>query len=334
MSALKIKNIAVTGASGKIGRNVIPELLKAGYRVRALEHETPVGIAGVEIVKGDLGDMSGGEAFFGRFVEDMDAVIHLANVKENRETFMSVNVGGTFRLLDACRKAGGVLQYIQAGSDARAGIFYYPHPYPIDETYPHSAYPGYYAFSKVLEETMCEQYIIQYRLPITTLRFSWVWADDDVLAHATLRPPNFGVPVWSELAVTSEQKRYFEQGLDGAAKLVHPDGRPGLRHVVSIKDAVQAVMRAVGNESALFQAFNVSGPSPFSYEVLANYISKKLDIPVVAFTYDVFHDFQIDLNKSRSVLGYDPGHNILDIVDMAVDYRKSGKKRPELKYPG
>jgi UDP-glucose 4-epimerase len=202
---MKIENIAVTGASGKIGRHVIPELLKAGYRVRALEHETPVGIEGVEIVKGDLGDTSGGESLFRRFVEDMDAVIHLANVKENRDTFMSVNVRGTFCLLDACRNAGRVRQYIQAGSDARAGIFYYPHPYPIDETYPHSAYPGYYAFSKVIEETMCEQYIIQYRLPITTLRFSWVWADDDVLAHATLRPPNFGVPVWKELAVTSEQ---------------------------------------------------------------------------------------------------------------------------------
>jgi nucleoside-diphosphate-sugar epimerase len=104
--------------------------------------------------------------------------------------------------------------------------------------------------------------------------------------------------------------------------------------VVSIKDAVQAVMLAVGNESALYRAFNVSGPSPFSYEVLASHISKKLDIPVVAFTYDVFHDFQIDLNKSRSVLGYMPKHDILDIVDTAVEFRRSGKKRPELKYPG
>jgi nucleoside-diphosphate-sugar epimerase len=334
MSALKIRNIAVTGASGKIGRSVIPELLKAGYRVRALEHETAVGIEGVEIVKGDLGDSAGGEGLFARFVEGMDAVIHLANVKENRERFMSVNVRGTFCLLDACRKAGCVRQYIQAGSDARAGIFYHPHPFPIDETYPHSAYPGYYAFSKVLEETMCEQFIQQYRFPVTTLRFSWVWTNDDVLAHATLRPPNFGVPVWSDLASTPEQKRYFAQGLDGAAKLVHTGGRPGIRHVVSIRDVVRAVVLAVGNESALAQAFNVSGPAPFSYEVLSGYISKKLDIPVVEFACDYFHDFQIDLNKSRSILGYSPSFDIFDIVDMAVEFRKAGEKRPELKYPG
>lgn len=327
---MKIKNIAITGASGKIGRYVIPELLKAGYKVRALEHETPVNIEGVEIMKGDLSD----ETLPKRLISEMDAVIHLANVKENRDKFMSVNVRGTFCMLDACWKSGHIKQYIQAGSDARAGIFYYPHPFPIDETYPHSAYPGYYAFSKVLEETMCEQYIIQYKLPITTLRFSWVYAEDDVLAHATLKEPNFGVPVWRELAVKPEQKEFFTKGLDGAAKLVHPGGRPGIRHVVSINDVVESVLLSVGNESTLYQAFNIAGPSPFSYDVLAGYISKKLNIPVVEFEYDVFHDFQIDLNKSRSVLGYNPRYSIIDMVDMAVEFRKSGGRRTELKYPG
>lgn len=328
---MRIQNIAVTGASGKVGRHLIPELLKAGFRVRALQHETPVTIAGVEIVRGDLGD----DSLPQRFIKDMDAVIHLANVKENKEKFMRVNVNGTFRMLDACKEARPRLQqYIQAGSDARAGIYYYPHPYPIDETYPHSAYPGYYAFSKVLEETMCEQYIIQYQLPITTLRFSWVMADDDILAHATLRPPNFGVPVWKDLAVTPEQKSFFEQGKDGVAKLAHADGKPGLRHVVSIHDVVQSLMLAIGNESCFGQAFNVSGPAPFSYEVLASYISKKLGIPEVEFRCEAFYDFQIDLNKSRSVLGYDPKHNIIDIIDEAVEFRKAGKQRPALKYPG
>ena len=61
---------------------------------------------------------------------------------------------------------------------------------------------------------------------------------------------------------------------------------------------------------------------------------KELDVPVVEFSYDVFYDFQIDLNKSRSILGYNPKYSIIDIVDEAVEFRKSGKMLTHLKYPG
>ncbi len=35
---MKVKNILLTGAGGKVGRAALPELLKAGYKVRALEY--------------------------------------------------------------------------------------------------------------------------------------------------------------------------------------------------------------------------------------------------------------------------------------------------------
>jgi hypothetical protein len=34
------------------------------------------------------------------------------------------------------------------------------------------------------------------------------------------------------------------------------------------------------------------------------------------------------------VLGYDPKYNIIDIIDEAVAFRKSGGNRPDVKYPG
>lgn len=204
---MKIKNILVTGASGKIGRNLIPKLVREGYNVRAARFEEPIDFKGIEVIDGDIRE----PGFAKKVLPDMEAVIHLANCKENRELFMDVNIKGTFYLLDEVKNCGHIKQFIQAGSDARAGIFYYPHPYPIDETYPHSAYPGYYAFSKVLEEVMCEQYIIQYKLPVTILRFSWVFDEDDILAHLTLREPNFGVPIWRELAKVKKQKAHSDE---------------------------------------------------------------------------------------------------------------------------
>jgi len=322
----------MTGGSGKIGRALLPELVKAGYCVRALEFgDDKINCpAKVEIIRGDLRDA----ALAKKALKDMDAVIHLANCKENRALFMDTNVKGTFFLLDEAKNCGHIKQFIQAGSDARVGIFYYPHPFPIDETIPHQAYPGYYAFSKVLEETMCEQYVIQYKLPITVLRFSWVHDEDDILAHLTLKEPNFGVPIWSELAKTPKQKEFFRKKMDGIAKLIHPGGKPGIRHIVGIKDVIQGIMLAVGNQAAIGQAFAITGPSAFSYGVAAGYAAEKLNLPVVEFEEKCFHDFQHSIAKARSILGYNPQYDIIRIIDDAVAFRQGGKKRTPLKYIG
>ena len=331
---MNVKNVLLTGAGGKIGRAVLPQLSKAGYSVRALEYTDSLQVErleNVKVVTGDLRDPSLAK----KLIKDMDVVIHLANVKENKELFLDSNIKGTFYLLDACKEAGNVKQYIQAGSDAQAGIYYYPQPIPIDENHRHSGYPGYYPLSKVLEEVMCEQYQIMHQTPITILRFSWVFDEDDILAHVTLQEPNLGVPVWKDWAVTPEQKAYFEDGKNAVACLVHSDGSVGKRQIVGIQDVVQSIMLAIGNPAAVGEAFNVSGPAPFSYDVLANYVAEKLDLPIVRFEVGEFHDFCIDMSKSRSVLGFNPEYDIFCIVDDALQFRKDGKTPSDrLLYPG
>jgi dTDP-L-rhamnose 4-epimerase len=330
---MNVNNVLLTGAGGKIGRAVLPELLKAGHSVRALEYTDGLQVPRhehVEVVTGDLRDPSLAK----KLIEDMDVVIHLANVKENKALFLDANIKGTFYLLDACKEAGNVQQFIQAGSDARAGIYYYPQPIPIAENHRHSGYPGYYPLSKVLEEVMCEQYQIMYQTPITILRFSWVHDEDDILAHVTLHEPNLGVPVWKDWATRGEQQAYFEEGKNAVACLVHADGSAGKRHIVGIQDVVKSIMLAIGNPSAVGEAFNVSGPAPFGYDILAGYVAEKLNLPIVRFEVGEFNDFCIDMSKSRSVLGFDPECDIFRIVDDALQFRKDGKTRSDCPYPG
>ncbi len=330
---MKVRNVLLTGAGGKIGQAVLPELVKAGYSVRALEYTDGLKVEPgekIEVVTGDLRDPSLAK----RLIEDMDVVIHMANVKEHRDLFLDVNIKGTFYLLDAIKEAGHVKQFIQAGSDARAGIYYYPQPIPIAENQRHAGYPGYYPLSKVLEEVMCEQYQIMYQTPVTILRFSWVHDEDDILAHVTLKEPNLGVPVWKDWAVTPEQKAYFEDASDAVACLVHSDGSAGKRHIVGIHDVVQSILLSIGNPSAIGETFNVSGPAPFAYDVLADYVAEKLNLPIVKFEVDEFNDFCIDMSKSRSVLGFNPEYDIFRIVDDALQFRADGKTRSECLYPG
>lgn len=329
--SLKINNIFVTGGGGKVGSALIPQLVSAGYKVRALRFEEEIPCSDrIEIIDGDLRDKTLAQ----RALEDMDAVIHLANCKENRDLFLETNIAGTFYLLDEAKNCGHIEQFIQAGSDARAGIYYNPRPFPIDETFPHAAYPGYYPLSKVLEETLCEQMRYQYGIPITVLRFSWVHGQDDILAHATLKDPGFGVPIWKEYASTSQHKYFIDNDLDAACEMDHMDGTPGMRHIVGINDVVQGIMLSIGNKAAIGKAFALAAPSPFTYDVLAKYISEKLDIPILNFKIPEFHDFQHDISLARSGLGYKPTQDIFKIVDDAIAFRDSGNKRIETKYIG
>ena len=106
-------------------------------------------------------------------------VLHCATCKETPEDVMDVTVKGLFWLLEECRTSASFKQIILIGGDAALGHFFYPHPLPVTEQQKHSAYPGCYALSKVLEEVMLEQYFIQYDLAGCCLRAPWIMEKDD-----------------------------------------------------------------------------------------------------------------------------------------------------------
>ncbi len=327
--SLGVKKILVTGASGKVGRALMPELLAAGYKVRAMENRTPVETEGVEVVKGSIGDYD----FVRSAVDGVDAICHLATSKEDKG-FMDVSVRGSFNLLDAAKELGTVKQFVLAGGDAALGIFYYDNPEPLTEESPLRAYPGYYAFSKVMEEVMCRQYEIQYGLAVTILRYSWIMADDDILAYMTFPPPDFGGPGWKDLAASPEQKRYFEDGLDGVGCLRHPGGAPYVRHLVAIGDVIGSMIAALDSPAAAGETFNVATPEAFRYDELSSYISSRLDIPAVDFESDMGRDFRIAVSKVADVLLYTPQWTTERIVDDAIAFRESGGNRPQSVYGG
>ena len=93
--------IAITGATGFIGRRICDRLLESGYRVRALVR-TPQKArellpSAVELVEGSLADTDS----LVRLVNDVEAVIHCAGAVRGvtREQFDRVNVAGVRSLL-------------------------------------------------------------------------------------------------------------------------------------------------------------------------------------------------------------------------------------------
>ncbi len=100
--------IAVTGASGLLGGNLVRKLLAQGQRVRALIHQDQRAISGLdlEIVHADLNDPVSLE----RALAGVDVVYHLASVislsMDSWDEVYRVNVLGTRNVVDACLQSG------------------------------------------------------------------------------------------------------------------------------------------------------------------------------------------------------------------------------------
>ena len=100
--------ILITGASGFIGGMLAADLRERGHEVLSLVRRPGSEPPGTRPVAGDLQDGDG----LRRAVADArpDAVVHLAaEIASQRDSrrVHEINVGGTERLLAACREAGG-----------------------------------------------------------------------------------------------------------------------------------------------------------------------------------------------------------------------------------
>lgn len=103
--------VAVTGASGFIGRRLIERLCRDGVEVRALVRKRPVQVDVADglltSVQGRLGD----DASIAELIDDVDAVVHLAGLikAKTRAAFFKANAEGTRHLaaLMAARSSSG-----------------------------------------------------------------------------------------------------------------------------------------------------------------------------------------------------------------------------------
>jgi nucleoside-diphosphate-sugar epimerase len=255
-----------------------------------------------------------------------DAVIHLATCKEDREALVKTSVQGTLNLLDAIARGKRPKRFILASGDAVNGIYYNRQPVPIREDMPLVAYPGYYPLSKVIEETITQQYHHQQGVYTVTLRMSWIHAEDDILTHLTVADPQFGVPVWRDLMDDSQRAR-FASGGDATVALRHPDGRPMLRHIVAVEDCVQAFLLALRGDGIDGQTFMIAMNDPFSYVEAARFAALRLDLKTLDLVDPVGQDFCIDTTKARYVLGYRPQYDIVTLIAKADHFRRSGQVR-------
>jgi UDP-glucose 4-epimerase len=176
-AAARSRRILVTGGAGFVGATLVRRLVAAGHRVRVLDNYSTgdaAHLAGVdaELVAGDILDAAALDAA----VAGMDAVVHLAaagsvimSIADPVANF-DANVLGTFRVLDAARRAG-VQRTVQASTggaligDAIPPVSEASLPKPISP----------YGASKLAGEGYAHAFAASYGLRTVALRFANVY---------------------------------------------------------------------------------------------------------------------------------------------------------------
>lgn len=168
--------VAITGATGAIGKRIVEDLLSDGFHLRLLSRSAIAARAGVEVINIDL---ASDEPVPPEALAGCKAVVHLASHiparqedPEAAETCFRTNAMGTIRLLEAM-EASGTRQLLQTTS-ANAYAPGLDAPCEDDLMYPDRRAP-FYLSSKIAQDVFGSYWSRQRALCVTTLRLSSVY---------------------------------------------------------------------------------------------------------------------------------------------------------------
>ncbi len=326
------RTILVTGATGKVGRVFISRLLSdpnfEDVQIRALVHNRE--LPPHERITNIHGSIEHQEVV-NEAMQGITHVLHLATVKETPEQIMDVAVKGLFWLLEACRTSNTFQQFLMVGGDAGVGHFVYPHPQPVTEQQKHSAYPGCYALSKVLEEVMLEQYYIQYDLNGCCLRAPWIMEKDDFKYQLSFGDDVFGGPRWHEYVSEAQAKAYVQSHT--VPVMLDADGFPVKRNFVHVEDLVSALLLAIDHPKARQQLFNICMNEPVDYGKMGIYLQEHKNLPIVKIKTE-YHSTWLDNAKARLLLGWEPVYNMEKLIEEAWAYQREADEPRIIWYPG
>jgi UDP-glucose 4-epimerase len=320
--------VLVTGVTGRVGRNVAKALMDRGDEVRGIVLPGDPGgdaarASGVECVTGNLRSAETAEAA----IAGVDAVVHLGAMMlwgsdDHNPALFDDNLRGTFNLAQAAAMHA-VHRFVFASSDE-----VYPSLsaayLPIDENHPTRPY-SFYGYTKLAGEEMLHYFHRANNLPIAIARFALViepWETthrEGWLGRFLFLKSMLGMVEARAGVEAAADLRKLMKGDNTLLLARDADGVPYEFHCVDVRDVVQGLLLMLAQPEAVGEAFNLSGPSPFSYAQVIPYLAEKtgfefVDVRLPGPALRIQHSTA----KARMLLGYAPHHDIFNSIDDGV----------------
>ena len=252
-----VSKIAITGATGFVGRHVVNRLLQEPdlvlrCLVRASSDCSALAERGdrVELVKGDVCDADS----LTPLVEDAWGVIHLAGYRDfwspRRDLYYELNTRGAERVFLAALDAG-IKKVVQVSTPLAFGV---PREIPFNEETKPGPHPSDYARSKYLADQIGWRLYAERGLPLTTVYLAAVIGAGDP------RP-------------TMEVRRAVERRLPVLV------GADTTYTYLYVKDAAEAVVRALLNPASVGRSYLI-GTERASTRAYFQLIGELASVPV------------------------------------------------------
>jgi nucleoside-diphosphate-sugar epimerase len=290
--------VLVTGASGFVGRHVSDYLTSNGVET-----------LGTDVV----GTVNHGNITDPHFVFDVlgkldfDAILHLAAVADLKKTqedpfgCFTVNCFGTLNLLELARRKS-VSRFIYASS---ANVYGAPKRVPVTEDSPvQPRLP--YDYSKVAAENFVLGYFFDKGLPVTITRSWLLFGENDL--------PNRAVPRFVKSCLAGEPIGLFNGGRDTTAP-------------THARNYGRLVQRILNTKDSTGQVFNFGGERKVSIRELAELIKKltssRSELRALPPRSEAESEPQVsypDIDKIRSVLGYEPELNLEEGLTRTIEW--------------
>jgi len=313
------RSVLVTGCTGLLGNWLVAELLERGALVTGLVRDlVPQSrlYAGdwyrqINIVRGCVEDLPTVERTINEY--EVDTVFHLAAQTivgvANREPLATfeTNIKGTWNILEACRRVGGVSRIVIASSDKAYGdqlVLPYSETTPLQGEHP-------YDVSKSCADLISRAYYVSYGLPVCITRCGNFYGGGDLnfnrIVPCTIRSALRDKPV-----------------------VIRSDGT-FIRDYFYAKDGVLAYLHLaeqMDRKEVLGEAFNFSNELQISVRGMVDHVLKLMGKshlePVVLnrATNEIKHQY-LSADKARKMLGWESKYPLEEGLKETIEWYKN-----------
>ena len=306
--------VAVTGGAGYIGSTLAVRLLERGDEVVSVDDESIGDYShlkrhmqggGAECVLGDIRDLD----LLVEKLRGCDALAHLAALpglvrcNEHPEEAVSVNVYGTYQVMEAARRLD-IGRVVFCSSASTYGV---PVEMPVTEEHPQRPL-NLYGVTKAAGEQIVNTYWDNHGIETVNLRFGNI----------------YGVGVYTRWGTVIP--KFVNQGMSGEPLTVYGDGEYS-RDFVHVQDISEAMTLALTKEGVGGETFNVGGET-LTVNQIADIVKEEIAAETGGEAEAVntaprpgeTKRFSYDLTKIRGVLGFENRWTVRQGVRQLIEY--------------